>query len=432
MGPAAVSIEAVTARLAALREQRGGADAADLCDEVRDLVVICTSSRSGSSALTELLRRSPDLLTFSGEVNAHFTIPVLGRGPELLADPTPVAGEGDGLGIVRAEMALDLGQAAPLDEDVGRLADHTAWRLTMQWPHIDIDPAKVRSLTEGSLTEVASRIHDPPGDRTAAFFEALMRRLHEVHPDVRWRRYDARADLPDEPEPCGPHAQTIIEMAPFLLPRGWRPATVSQVRHMPVVVTAPRNAFRLPLLRRVFPNARMRVLHLTRNPAATINGLRDGWLHWGFFTVDVGDRLDTQGVGWPTWWCFDLPPGFQAWTRRPLVDICAFQWRAAHTETLRACAQMGLERFCVRFEELTGTPSVASTAVERLAERIGIDPAPLLRADGPALPKVMSTEEPQHQRWRANAGVLAPALRDDQTLAVASALGYSTDGSDWV
>ena len=435
MTAATVSVEAVTQRLADLRLVRGGAAAAQLCTQVRDLVVLCTSSRSGSSALSELLRRSPDLLTFSAEVNPHFTIPVLGRGPQLLADPEPVCATADGLARVRAELGLDLGQRAPLDEDVNRLADHTAWRLTMQWPSAEIDREMVHQVTRAAIGDLAGR--PSSNDARRAFFEALMRRLLPVVEELRWRRYDAAADLPPEPEPAGPHADVVVEMAPFVLPRGWRPATPEQARTLPVVVTAPRNAFRLPLLQAVFPAARLRVLHLTRNPAATVNGLRDGWLHHGFFTIDVGRPLNISGYAdaspqWAGWWCFDLPPGWQEWTEQPLVQVCGFQWRAAHRTILDSCAALGLDRHVVPFEALTAGGSAAERVLVELAAWLGIDPQPLLRSDGGRLPTVMSTQAPRPARWRAQEPQLRPVLQRDDTLALAAELGYGVDPDRWV
>src|SRR3712207_3422561 len=85
------------------------------CAAVRDLVVVCSSSRGGSSLFGELLRGSPDLLTFSAEINPHVTIPTLGAGGcgcELLRDPSPVAGSATGLPILQSELGNDLGRPA--------------------------------------------------------------------------------------------------------------------------------------------------------------------------------------------------------------------------------------------------------------------------------------------------------------------------------
>ncbi|MGH8902537.1 MAG: hypothetical protein ACRDYA_12875 [Egibacteraceae bacterium] len=64
--------------MAALRGRRG-ADAWRRCEAVRRLVVVCASSRGGSSLFGEVLRGLPGLLHTSAEINPHFVIPTLDR-----------------------------------------------------------------------------------------------------------------------------------------------------------------------------------------------------------------------------------------------------------------------------------------------------------------------------------------------------------------
>ena len=403
-------------------------------------MVVCSSSRGGSSLFGELLRQSPDLLTFSAEINPHVTIPVLGAGPDLVADPTPACLAGQGRSIVERELILDLGRSAPVtdDADIAALADHTAWRLTMQWPQEEVDPARVHTWTRAALHALEDQGAWKPGSvvpREELLLSLLPRAVRE-HPGIDARRYDLPRRAGGAP-PAGPHAPVLVEMAPFVLPRSWQRATVQQLRSMPVVVTTPRNASRLPLLRALFPNARMRVLHLTRNPAAAVNGLRDGWLHHGFFTVDTGEPMHIAGYSdrhpaWGSWWCYDLPPTWREWTDRPLPEVCGFQWRSAHAETVATSAQMGLERMQVRFEDVVGSRTTAKAALAEVAAWIGVDPAPLVAAGTSDLPVVMSTAAPRPGRWRANAALLRPVLDHEETVEQAVALGYGADPDGWV
>ena len=104
----------------------------------------------------------------------------------------------------------------------------------------------------------------------------------------------------------------------------------------PLLLKASMDAYRIPFLRRLFPDARLRLIHLTRNPAAAVNGMMDGWLHHGFFSHNLADRvvLDIEGYsGWwvRSWWNFDLPPGWRRVVAQPLAGVCAAQWASAHT-----------------------------------------------------------------------------------------------------
>ena len=383
----------------------------------------------------ELLRRSPDLLTFSAEINPHVMIPTLGSGggPDVVADPTPWAATDDGLTILRDELGNDLGRPASA-VNLADLADHVAWRLTMQWPGEDIDPDDVARWVAATLEGAAG---DPAGQR-ADFLLHLLPRVMARHPRVNPYRYDlphtaVRRRFPDTVVTEGPTAEPVVEMAPFVLPRPWQRATATEAASTTVVATTPRNAFRLPLLAAAFPHARLRVIHLTRNPAAAVNGLRDGWRHRGFFSCrsDVGLSMDGYSDEFPAWgdrwWSYDVPPRWREWTDRPLVDVCAFQWRAAHRATLDATAGIDVHR--IAFEDVAGAPERRWQAMTALCEWLGVDPLPVVGTD--TLPVVMPTAPPRPRRWAENAAVLEPVLQDGPTLDLAAELGYSRDPAAW-
>ena len=406
------------------------------CLAVRDLVVVCSSSRGGSSVFGELLRRHAELLGFSAELNPHVTIATLGAdgGCGLLADPAPVAGTPEGLAVLRGELGWDLGQP---DEGIPgtepeTFAMHVAWRLTMQWPDEAIDPDLVAAWVGESLAEIGSF------DRHR-FLLALLARVRRRHPSVNPLRYDlpateVRAAFPSAQAPVGPTAEPVVEMAPFVAPRPWRLADPRELGRRTVIATTPRNAFRVPLLCATFPNARVRVLHLTRNPAAAVNGLRDGWLHHGFFSCRSDVPLHIGGYNGPwadSWWNYDVPPGWREWTRRPLLDVCAFQWRAAHLATMQAIEALRLDAHRVAIEDVVGPPDRREPALRALARWLDVDESALLTAGSGTLPVVMRTARPRPGRWRDRAGELLPAVSDPDTLEVAEALGYPPDTSRW-
>src|SRR5690606_12931056 len=168
------------------------------------------------------------------------------------------------------------------------------------------------------------------------------------------------------------------------------------LRTRTLVLTTPRSSFRLGFLRDLLPTARLRVLHLVRNPAAAVNGLVDGWRHHGFFTCPVPAPLAIEGYsdqvpGGDRWWCFDLPPDWAAWTDRPLPEVCANQWTASHLAALAGTAVLGLDRHQLRFEDLVGPPERRARAVGDLAEWLGVDRAALAATAAADLPVVMAT-----------------------------------------
>lgn len=413
---------AVGERLAALRSPFA-ASGIDRCLAVKDLVVVCSSSRGGSSMFSELLRRSPDLLTFSAEINPHVVIAGLGSNA---AD----------LDVLRAELGNDLGQPARRVV-AADLARHTAWRLTMQWPAEVIDPGRVAEWVHGVLEVLGART--VPFDR-AAFVLELLARVRESHPVVNPYRYDlpdavVAARFPEVAVPAGPPAEPVVEMTPFVLPRPWRVATSTQAAATTVVTTTPRNAFRLPLLADTFPNARLRVVHLTRNPAAAVNGLRDGWLHRGFFFGPCDQPLAISGYSdafpkWGTrWWNYDRPPQWREWTGQDLVSVCGFQWRAAHEATIEGASRIRADVHRVAVEHIARPGHQRDAAITSLCRWLDIDPHPILRQGPP--PVVMPTVAPRPRRWIANTELLAPVLGDPSVVGMARELGYPADPCAW-
>jgi hypothetical protein len=153
-----------------------------------------------------------------------------------------------------------------------------------------------------------------------------------------------RGAFPGLEPPSGPPGRHIVEMPPFVLVGPWRRPDTSALSSAPLVLTTPRNAFRLPLFESLFPEARLDVLHLTRNPAAAVNGLVGAWCHRGFFNCAVGGdgsgplRITGYSDVYPdwgtTWWNVDFWPGWEEFSDESLVRVCAEQWRQPHEAAL--------------------------------------------------------------------------------------------------
>jgi hypothetical protein len=376
---------------AELRARRGADPDALLA--VRDLVVVVGSSRGGTTLVGELLRQVPGTVHLSGEANPFFEL----------------AGDDDE--VLAAELSVDLGTPAATAADV----DATTWRLLAQWPDLDLEPGRVRHWV------------DEAGDDTVA----LLHRARRDEPRIDPWYYDLPDDVlaaafPDVPPAEGPPGARVVEMAPFLLPRPWRRATTEELAAGTLVLTTPRNVFRLDRLQRLFPNAWIRLLHLTRNPAAAVNGLLDGWLHRGFFSGRADVPLSIAGYSdrfpWgDSWWKFDPWPGCEAVAEQSLATVCATQWAAAHAAAL---AWPG-ERRQLRFEDVVGREPVAFA---ELAAWLG---RPAATLDEVRLRPLMATAPPAPGRWSDRAEELLPVLDAEPVRCLADRLGYA-DRTDWV
>ncbi|MGH9391854.1 MAG: sulfotransferase family protein, partial [Vicinamibacteria bacterium] len=116
------------------------------------------------------------------------------------------------------------------------------------------------------------------------------------------------------------------------------------------------NCFRLGYVNEVFPDAK--IVYPLRDARNNVNSLINAWLHpTRFFTYDVPEPLDI--AGYPhRGWKFVLPPGWRAYTRRPLEEVCAFQWRTCHESMLGEIAKPKYEGrvLRLRLEDLVREP----------------------------------------------------------------------------
>ncbi|NTV15009.1 MAG: sulfotransferase [Desulfobulbaceae bacterium] len=440
----APSLAAVQARLAAINQQRPGV--AGLFTAVRQLVVVASSSRGGSSIFTEILRRSPELVHLQGEITPFLNLAGLGAGASGYgSDHLPAAaagGENRGrLAILEGELARELGVNRPVDlRDPRTLARFQAdlhWRLTCQWPELAIGRNFLYTAVDLTLAELQGQHGWPPGafPDPQLFQILLLARLRIRQPGINPWYYDLappliRRHCPSARIDPAPPARLLLEEPPFVAIAPSQPATAALAAGQTLVIKTPGNVYRLPFLRALFPKARFRVLHLVRHPGQAINGLVDGWLHHGFFAHHLPGRLRIRGYSdhfsdWgKSWWKYDLPPGWEEWTERTLVEVCGFQWRSSHQATLDYLAQSGVEQLRVRFEAALGEPHERERTFTEVANWLGIDPTPLTTAALGNLPPVMATGQPRQNRWFHKAALLEPVLTEKNIRQLAGELGY--------
>lgn len=418
----------VRERVAALR---AGLPAPDVLAAAREVIVVASSSRGGSSIFAEVLRRSGSLLHFRAEVNPQLRLHGCEGGDDdhVPADHPVPAGLGPALGA-------DCGRPTDrLDDDaaIDAFAAEIAARLVLQWPELPVRGDDVRADVRAVLADRWASDWAPGHFADAqAFYARLFPTFATRWPGFHAAAYDLdRSKIAGASGPFLPVAP--VEEPPFVLPLPWRHATPAELASTPLVIKTPSNVYRLGWLRRAFPAARVRVLHLTRNAAASINGLYDGWRFAGFHSHDVGG-LRIGGYsdvvpGGERWWKFDRPPGWRAWTQAPLEEVCATQWVSAHRAVL---ADADPDRFRLRFEDVLGAPGRQSAAMDALADWLGVAVHHELSGVlARGLPVVMATHQPRHRRWFARADLLGPVCARPDVQATLAELGYSAHPDGW-
>ena len=373
---------------------RRGEGVSNLTGCVREVILVLSSSRGGSTMLSELLRNSDGLLHLRGEVTPFLRLVGLSyplSGPSDALDASHLAGLSPELrSILDQELALDVGSRAT-DERDEHLVEDIAWRWAIQWPDSGMKAEQWVDLATRALAMSSSDLSGRLDGRGLGrqLIVAARSLVDGAGPVLDPAFYDlppwttnGAAEAPAVFSPS-----LLLEEPPFVLPVPWRRAMADQVARLPLIVKSPSSAYRLPFLRALFPNARIRTIHLTRNPAASINGLYDGWRHRGFHSHDLGsdlhltDYVDRDGTP-SSWWKFDLAPGWEEVSKTSLLEVCAFQWRTAHRWILDGDLD-GQDYLRVRFEDLMRAETRVST-VEAIAAWMEIPAGgPLLEAAGP-------------------------------------------------
>lgn len=423
----------LAARLHQLRAARGPAPPR-FTERVSELIMIASGSRGGSSMLAELLRLSPHALHFRAEINPFLRLaglghPNSGTGSDRL-DAAHLYALNPAVRLaLEHDLALDVGTpAAQVDEEaVDRFALDVAWRLSVQWPEMDIDPFMLADAACAVLPRSGA------GDwNTERFHRRLLAELASRGIYMEEGFYD----MPTSQPPMRPPGRILVEEPPFVLTQPWRPADPHALETMPLIVKTPSNVHRFDFLRALFPNARLRVLHLTRNPAASVNGLIDGWRHHGFHSYRLPVPLRIAGyVDYRPadrhWWKFDLPPGWADHIAEPLARVCAFQWRSSHEAIMAELDRSAIDCLRVRFEDLTRDADSRVTELRRISSWLGIPfEGSLGRAAYSGIDPVVATRAPRPRRWLDRAGEVRPVL-GGEVAETARRLGYDSPDT-WI
>ncbi|MTW23197.1 hypothetical protein [Allochromatium palmeri] len=421
----------------------------EFCEQIGQVVVVVCSPRSGSSLLASIFRRTDQLLTFQGAITpflglANLRYPESGDSDALDESHLPIA-QANGL---PALLAQDCGTPDELHtpESLDRFIIDLSIRLSMQWPELRFDPDQVGAATRAALEQLYSERGWPRGRflDLPLFHAVFLRQLRHTYPGVNPYLYDLDKALIHEiiPDAIPTNllpSERFIEMPPFILIRPWRAPSADDLARKPLIIKTVANTFRLPFLKALFPNARFRILHLTRSVAASANGMYDGYLFPGFWAARVDQPLSIPGYSdrFPQWggeWLkFGLIPGWRRWTDKPLEQVCANHWRTCHQtilDWLDSHPEIRTDALRLKFEDLLGSPAQKAEAYARLTDWLGIElDESLTYARDNDLPLQLATAKPAPERWRQRYDIIAPLLEDPRNRRLMERLGYRAGGA---
>ena len=340
--------------------------------DIRRVTAVLAGSRTGSSFLFRALNRTGRFLSPTGEETPLYRragVGVLNGAEYSDAIETPPTEEI--LNRCGEELLDDCGLK---DDDAPRgvLAADFLRRAGLQFPKCRLSvPPKVR-----------------PGDSVRL---AYVRWLAEQGFDVSLFETSGK----------GPNVLPRYEEPPFIAPEPRHPVSKKMAAELPLLLKTSTNIYRLPFLKALFPNAEFKFILLRRNPAATINGLIEGWLSGAFHSYDVSSlvRLNISGYASERFWKFDLPPGWRDYSAKPLAEVAAFQWRSASQRLDQ------LSGLTILYEDLL---TDLNGELERILAFAGAE-----RRSGMAFDpaeSIASVRAPRPGKWKERADLIRPLV----------------------
>ncbi len=441
-------------RRAILARRTDSLPAQEALAAIRRVVVINSSSRSGSSLLYALLGKLPQVMALTGEASPFYKLNIAldrfnphdsERIPTELLDKVI-----DFQGLTNdllADIFLAETVTACKDIDADSYIDNLMLRFLLQWTDIDVDEAELRQVISTAFAGYAAahRLFNTE-DFYLEMLEGLHCRWSQINPfyyDIGTDRAALRfpsLEIPSAP----PVSRFTIEEPPFVLLHPRKRPSVSDLAQKTLLLKSTVDCYRMNLVEQLFPRAEIRIIHLVRNPAATINGIFDGWHHRGFFSHNLGScfgnhshtkELQIKGYSdvYPfgnVWWNFDLPKGWQEYANRELVEVCAFQWHSANAEILGNLASSRQSCCTVHFEDIIRSAVSCKTEFERILDFMGIPLAESEQLELGNLPVVQSTLPPQLYRWKRRNDLISRLLDDPKIFEMSERLGYHCESME--
>lgn len=388
---------------------------------VKNVVVILSSPRSGSSLLHKLLSMHPCVAALDGEIEPLLSLTSNGFGYNSTSDV---------IDQIANEHALINNIIDGLTTSCEYLPNFTTlcrrWekRLLLQFPEMFSTPDGYETLLERLRISMQDIINIGIRNEELSQRQVLQQLFGASGELIEF--YDGFARLNTK------HLfnKLKLEEPPFITPAIYRrELTLADMQTKTLLFKTTADAYRVGLYGQLFPNAKIRFIHLTRGYAQTTNGLIDGWLsRTGFFSHNMksaGVQLQIDGYSnvvefGGDWWKFELPPNWFEFISAPLERVCLNQWVSAHNAIL----QSNVSTIRIAFEDLCNIPT---NTVQKITDYLELEPMAVL-----SLPVVMAINTPKPRRWLKRATQLIRLGKLPHIEKTMNELGYKMDPETWL
>ena len=339
--------------------------------DFQKVVIIAGSSRGGTSIFFDTLRNHPDISSPDGEHGKYYTLNNVCypfHDSDYIETSTPVPTD------LPWFMLLDVGRTCLKTEETHYI-DNFITRLPMQFFYRIFDFQKIRNeYLNGSqdLREIISK---------SGIIE---------------RYYDLKSAGLENAMAYTPLSDFYISETPFIFPhRNKRALQLDDFSNSTLLIKTSVDAYRLEWLKKLFPKSRLKIIHLTRNPAAAMNGLIDGWVtNRGFFTYEI-PNLAINGYARNDLWNYDLPPNWKELRTQNIYSVVWNQWSQSHKHILNSYNELDVHT--VKFENFLYN---RGETIQEVLDFMGLSFDLPFRDSITTLKEVMATKKPSKYRWK--------------------------------
>ena len=169
----------------------------------------------------------------------------------------------------------------------------------------------------------------------------------------------------------------------------------------PWLEKTPKNALRIPFLKRVFPDARF--IFLWRDPRENLSSIMEAWRSGGWITYPALP-------GWDGPWSLLLPPGWQFLRGAALETVAAWQWRSTNQTAIEDLQQLPPQDWTsVNYQDFLANPEATT---RRLCDFVHVpfDAALQTRTRGQLPPSRQTHTAPAPDKWRRNEDAILRVL----------------------
>ncbi len=418
---------------------------------VKKVVIISSAPRSGSSLLFQILRKIPQFYSLSGEGVPFYKLNGISS-DDFICDEIPnnfKKTRNIASGISR-DFLSDFSQVSSQNDiftdnqKLDQYIDDLALRFALQWPQVRFNYNFFRNLAIGAFNTYKKTNQRFCKEK---FYLELLWFLRQKYKVINPYYYDipkrmitkkfSRLKVPLSP----PNDHLMIEEPPFILLSPDKKVENKDLSDKTLLLKSSTDSYRMDFIRQLMPNANIKFIYLIRNPAASINGLYDGWLHRGFFSHNLKvifsknkkslgtNMLKISGYSdkypWGKWWWnYDLPCGWQDYAQSRLEEVCGFQWYLANL-AIKKYLDWNKKQYCqVRHENIIKSLKSRNREVGRILKFIGIGRYAEKQLRLENLGVVQATEPPRPHRWKKRKDILLPVLNNPKIKEMAIRLGY--------